>query len=558
MSARFVFALAGLALLAGFAFIPSCAVIPNPQPLNDYIGPSAPTQPTPRETPGTIPPAGSMPATQLGSTEPVTTQPSTQPYGPLNLTVSQAILMALRNNEGLAVQKFNPLITQTNEVTQAAAFDPDFNAIVSGSRSRTDLPVDLGDGNTVKRSESASAALTQFFPTGTTVGLTGNFSIGESSSTTGDIYSPTIGLTATQSLLRGFGLNVNLATLRQARLSTKISQYQLRGFAENLVSQVEQTYWDYALAQRQIEIFEQSLKIAQAQLDETNERIRIGKLADIERAASEAQVALRHEDLIDAESNLQKTRLRLLQLLSPNGGSAFWNRDIITHSPTQAPEVAVEAPEPHVQLAMAMRPDLNEARLQYQSDELQIVKTRNGLLPKMDLFINLGKTGYGDSFGESLRNVTGGQSNNLTVGLNMEYPPLNRAATAADQSAHLSRDQQLESIKNLSQLAELDVRTAMLEVNRLREQVSATAVTRRLQEETLRAEMEKFRVGKSTTLLVGQAQRDLLSSQITEIQAVVNYLKAFADLYRLEGTLLERRGITCPGRKPVDIHKPEY
>jgi len=65
---------------------------------------------------------------------------------------------------------------------------------------------------------------------------------------------------------------------------------------------------------------------------------------------------------------------------------------------------------------------------------------------------------------------------------------------------------------------------------------------------TLTAEQEKFRVGTSTTLQVAQAWRDVLASQINEVQAVINQRKALIELYRLEGTLLERRGIDALGR----------
>jgi outer membrane protein TolC len=95
-----------------------------------------------------------------------------------------------------------------------------------------------------------------------------------------------------------------------------------------------------------------------------------------------------------------------------------------------------------------------------------------------------------------------------------------------------------------------------VEANRLKEQVAATAATRRFQEETLRAETEKFRVGKSTALLVAQAQRDLLQSQIAEVEAVVNDLKALVELYRQDGSLLERRGIAAPGQEPVELPAP--
>jgi len=34
---------------------------------------------------------------------------------------------------------------------------------------------------------------------------------------------------------------------------------------------------------------------------------------------------------------------------------------------------------------------------------------------------------------------------------------------------------------------------------------------------------------------------------------VITYLKTLIELYRLEGSLLERRGITAPGREPVGL-----
>jgi outer membrane protein len=217
-----------------------------------------------------------------------------------------------------------------------------------------------------------------------------------------------------------------------------------------------------------------------------------------------------------------------------------------------SPSIALDDVESHVALAMDMRPDLNQARLLYQRDDLEVVKTKNGVLPKLDLFVTLGKTGYADSFGGSIRNI-GDDNYDAMIGLDVEYPLRNRSSKARQVRAALSRQQAREAIDNLSQLVEVDVRTAYLEIARSQEQVAATAATRRLQEEKLRVETEKFRLGKSTSLLVGQAQRDCVSSQIEEIQAIVSYLKSFIEMYRLEGSLLDRRGISAPGRDPVRL-----
>ena len=167
----------------------------------------------------------------------------------------------------------------------------------------------------------------------------------------------------------------------------------------------------------------------------------------------------------------------------------------------------------------------------YGAGDLQLVKTRNGMLPLMDLFITLGKSGYADSFGSSFTDLDG-DSYDALAGLRIQYPFFNREAKARHRRAQLDLDQAEKSLENLSQLVEVDVRTAYIEVNRAKQQIDASSATRVFNEEKLRIENEKFRVGKSTNFLVSQAQRDLLVSRIAEVEAVANYLLSLIDLYR--------------------------
>jgi len=476
------------------------------------------------------------------------------PQGPLKLGVESAILMAIGNNQSLRVERLNPPMFRTFEEQERAAFDPVLDAQVSYSRTRSERRSPYGGGTTssVSQDLAAQLGLTQFFPTGTTVGLTGTTDISRSSLYSDRFATSRVGLSLTQALLQGFGTGVNLVALRQARLDTQVSEYELRGFAQDLVATAEETYWDYALAERNILIFEDSLKLAEQQLNETQERIRIGKLAETELAAAQAEVALRRENLINARSTLAQTRLRLLRLLNPPG-AGLWDREIVLEKQPAIPEAALDSVEAHVAVALQMRPEINEARLRILRGDLELVRTRNGLLPRLDLFLNLGKSGYADSFGRSADQVHEGKSYDYQAGLTFEYPLGDRAPRARNDRAILGYRQSLESVGNLVQLVQVDVRSAYIEISRAREQVTATAATRKFQEEALRAETEKFRVGKSTSFLVAQAQRDLVVSQISEVQAVVTLLKDLVELYRLEGSLLERRGIQAPGRQPVTL-----
>ena len=479
------------------------------------------------------------------------TSPTATPKNSVEVTVQEAILLALENNRSLRVERFNPLIRHTFEEEERAIFDPLVTAGMSASREREKEPRAGGGFSDETTSEvNAGAGISKFFSTGTTVGVdvsTDN----TRSDVDADEHTTRIGLTATQALLRGRGTDLNLASVRQAEIDTRISQYELRGFTEALVAAVEETYWDFALAKREIEIVTESLKVAEQQLSETEVRIKVGKLPEIELAAIQAEVASRREALINARSTLEQTRLSLLRLLNPSGPN-LWDREVLLRERPALRDLRLDAVNSHVQVALRMRPDMNQARLDVKRGDLEIVKTKNGLLPRMDFFITLGKTGYADSFGDSIKDLDG-KGYDVLAGITFRYFLGNRDARSRHRRALLSQDQSGEALDNLAQLVQVDVRSAYIEVNRAREQVAATAATRAFREATVRAETEKFRVGKSTSFLVAQAQRDLLVSQIAESRAVANYLKAFIQLYRLEGSLLERRGISAPGREPVKL-----
>ncbi len=459
--------------------------------------------------------------------------------GPLSIGIKDAILHALENNHGLSVQRFGPAKYAAFKEQAASAFDPRLTTSFSGSRE--DNYQGAGE-----RMDSTSGAMgvSSMLPTGTHLSI--DVTPGWIDSTlTGEQHTARVGLGVTQPLLRGVGRAANLASVRQAALDIRGSEYELRGFAESLVAQVETAYWNCALAERQIEIVSESLRLAEEQLRNTEERVNVGKLAGIELAAARAEVASRREALISARGALATSRIRLLRLVNPPG-NGLWERKVVLRDVPAPPEGEFDAVRTHVETALRQRPDLNQARLGIERGELEVVKTKNGLLPKLDLFLNLGRTGYADSFGGTFEDL-GGEGYDISAGISFEWALGNRDARAKHRWAVLSRNGAALALENMEQLVQVNVRTSYVTATTAREEIAATAATRAFKEEALRAENEKFRVGKSTTFQVAQAQRDLVASRISEVQAVVGYLKALVDLYRVDGSLLARRGISAPG-----------
>ncbi|OOG27730.1 transporter [Thioalkalivibrio denitrificans] len=476
--------------------------------------------------------------------------PAVTPGRTLELSIENAVYLALRHNRSLSVEQLRPLITGTFEATERALFDPVFFAEASVGRERVVRQLEeVGQVDLITTDRDLlEAGARQRFPTGTEVELSLRSVRSDSTRVEEEQFSARAGITLTQALLRGARVESNLARLRQAELDTLASEYELRGFAEALVADVEQTYWEYVLADRRTEIFAEALAVAEQQLSETRSRIAVGQRPETEETAALAEVALRRQGLINARAQKAAARMRLLQLINPAG--ADWNTEIVLEDTPEPMTFPLDPVDLHVRLSHQLRPELNEARIRARRGELEVIRTRQGLLPRLDLFITLGESGYASAFGRAWRDLDG-PGYDYRLGLRFEVPFGNRAAQAESRRARLTRQQSLEAVANLAQLTALDVQTAWLETERTREQISATRVTRELQEEVLRAEQARFRVGTGTALALAQAQRDLLESQLEEVEAVIRHRQALADLYRQSGTLLMRRGIAAPGDEEV-------
>lgn len=478
--------------------------------------------------------------------EPVQVEAVAAEAGPLELSLERTVMLALARNPDLRVAELGPAVAGAFELVERGAFDPEVFADASlGTEELVESARATGEQFPVRGdTREVIAGVRQSLPSGTDVEL--SVSQDRSASNRAPTQeSARVGLTVTQSLLRGFGPAANLARVRQAELETEASQYELRGFVEALLADAERAYWQYLLAGRRIAIFERSLEFARTQADEASQRVEVGVLPRSELAAFEVEVAVREQALIDARAEKATSRLELLRLVGALGGRGAdsIDREVIATTMPEAEAAPIDDVDDRVALARLIRPDLAESRLRLEQNRLEVIATRRGLLPRLDVFVALGKTGFADSFGQSVDNLSD-ETFDATVGVRFSQSLGRLVARGEQRAAMASRQQAAAAVANLEQLVSYDVRVALNEVERARQQISASATTRRLQARTAEAERDRFEAGAGTSLLVAQAQRDLLEAEIAEVAAVVEYRLALINLYVAEGSLLDRRGIT--------------
>ncbi len=551
-----------------------CAVLPALASCAHYA---------PRYTPDSVAPPPSLEAVPVKATppEPAPAPPETPPPDE-TFTLDAVIRMALARNRELEVRSFDPEITRTAVDEARAAFDPALSATVkygeqntpgvdtqTGGTTTTTSGAQGGDnftealqaaqslvsqlrqlataysGDTVMVNHAnytnADATLSQPLPTGTTLTLSGGFARSNSSALDDPEYSGTWNIGVVQSLLRGFGTDVNLVSLRRARNNDAIGGLAFRDAALQLVERVISKYWELALAQQTLEIRRFSLGLAEEQLRLNEALVSVGKLAGSARVSAQAEVAAQRAVLVDAEAGLATRSLEFRRLLNP--GTAFPEDGEFPEIAVPEPDEEPFPPERSVALARAFRPDLAQARLDVANGDLAVIETKNGLLPRLDAFASYGVNSRGAGAGAWARHLDDTTYEAFEAGLNFSMTLGRRAEKARHLRAKLQAGQAEAALCNLEQLAETEVRAALVEAGRQFAQLAASRQEVAQREKELAVETEEFRLGRSTNLNVLQVQRDLVQAKLAEASARAGYYQARAGLHRAEGTLLTRHGI---------------
>jgi outer membrane protein TolC len=351
-------------------------------------------------------------------------------------------------------------------------------------------------------------------------------------------YTGSLGITYTQSLLKGLGTEASTVDLIVARKSSQKADYTFQQSIIGLVASTEGLYWDMVYAQRDLENKRVSLELAQRQLKENTIRVEVGTMAPIEVTAAEAQVAKAEQDIISAEASLQNARDALMRALYPNGDRPAGLE--LTDGPTLGHILLNE--DGAVKMALERRVELKAARLDLESSQVQERATRNRMLPQLDAFVSYnGKTDSRSGWGTVNSDLTESKFPGYTVGMKFAIPIQNRAAKGSLSMARATTRTSELSLRDQELGVALEVRKALRNVEAAEKGVKAAEKSRFYQEKNLEAERKKFENGMSTNFVVLQTMTNLDQAKSSELNAQIAYAKAVTALEVAVGNLMEAR-----------------
>ena len=492
--------------------------------------------------------------------------------GKLRLTVEDAILLTLLNNTDVRLAR-SPVDQARYRIMAAyAPFDPLLTANTLNQRSLSQATNELqgvGGGSTVSSNQAlntlnqqALVSYTETFQTGTVLSTSFAGSKGDTNNNfyfINPFFNAGWNVQITQPLLRNRGFFPNMAPIRIAQRNASASQDTFEAQVNTTIQQAINQYWSVVLARESLRVADASLKQAQATYEHDKRSLDLGALPPLDIYRSQSEVAQRRVASIQAEYQLKQQEDALRQVIGADLDSYVeaLDLDLVEDPAPVEPLFSIDVPTAQG-LAEQHRPEFTGLREQLAADDISIRLARNNLLPDLELqgIYNpqgVGGTQYDNSvtpplvtpggFGDALSQLFQFSFPTYSVGLTFNFPLRNRAARAVLGEARVAKTSDLYQMRRQEQAVRLDVLNAVHSLEQAKLSISAAKIARDLTQKTVESEQRKYELGTGTIFLVLEAQTELAQTEVSLVQAEVNYQIALVAVDHATGTLLERHRV---------------
>ncbi|MBA3484422.1 MAG: TolC family protein [Pirellulales bacterium] len=339
-----------------------------------------------------------------------------------------------------------------------------------------------------------------------------------------------------------------------ARIRTDIALTDFEAGVRNLMRDVEDAYWELYFSYRDLE----ARKIGQASALETWRRIKAkervggeGGEANTE-AQARSQYFLFRSQVETALTNLFRVenRLRYLMGLTHTDGRLIRPSD----EPTTA-QVHFDWATVHAE-ALTRRVELRKQKWTLKRRELELIASKNLLLPRLDAVGRYRWLGAGDDLigsrngippflddSTAFESLTSGDFQEWEIGLQFAMPLGMRRGMTAVRNAQLAIARERAIMEDMELEVSHQLGDAVRDVD-LNYGVAQTNFNRRAaSEDEVEAVSAIFDVGRATLDLLLDAQRRRAEAESAYYRSLVDYNRAIMRMHFRKGSLLEYNGV---------------
>jgi outer membrane protein len=438
---------------------------------------------------------------------------------------------------------------------------------------------------------SLTYGVQQSFWSGTTVSLGLNSLFNYRQNATTALFNPidtgSLSLNIQQNLLNGFGLAVNKRALHKAQNNLKANDLSFKQQLIATVANVVNLYYDLVNFNDDLKVKQQTVDLDTKLYHDNQRRAELGAIAPIDIIQAEAEMKSAQQDLITQQSQVLQQE-QILKSVITRSGLDDPTIALARIVPTDHIEIPAEEPvipvQDLVKQAIAMRPEVEQQNITLENARLDLLGTKNNLLPTLQAFANFSNVGQGGQavilppsayttgvagfeqltpsqrlvggYGTVLGQIFRRDFPNYSVGFQLTVPLRNRANQADEITNELQLRQQQIQAKQLSNNIKLNVMNAWTALRQARAAYDTAVEARKLQDQTLAGTRRKYDLGTATITDVLVAQRDDTTRQLSEKDAMDQYQRAKTNLQQTLGTILETYDVSFEEAQTGEVSRP--
>lgn len=355
------------------------------------------------------------------------------------------------------------------------------------------------------------------------------------------------GVSLTQTLYSGSAF----AAVKGARGFREINEAALRQRQDEIIDQTRQRFYGALLAQEQVDVLEASVERTQETLNEAELLVAQGVTPKLTRLQAEVQLANQETQLIQSRTAATNARDQLLFTLGLPVTQPVTLRGSLEMPSEAAPYRTVGLLDA-IATAMDERPDVEQARIAIELQEVNKGITRAAYFPTVSATANYGFNGNlpsnrtvvtqtGDFEYETTdRGFFDGSywDPSLSVGIHLNWTIFDGFQTRRRVQQNAIAVEQAEiRHQQVQEAAKLEVAQTLRELEGAEQRVGAQQQNVETAILAYDFAFERLRNGVSTQLDVRQASADLDQSRLLYLQAIHDYLVALSELERATGTI---------------------
>lgn len=316
-----------------------------------------------------------------------------------------------------------------------------------------------------------------------------------------------------------FDFGQTFAAIRAAQARTDSLEADADATRQQIVLEVKQSYFGLLAARRLAGVAEETVRSNEQQLALARGRNEVGFAPRLDVTRSEVQLASAELDRLTARNNVSVAEVTLQNALGVDGPLVFELEDVLAN-PTSVPEAHTA-----LERAYERRPELRSLLAEERAAEQDVAQRWRQLLPTVR-----GNATYGGSASEFPL------EEEWSVGAAVDVPIFDGGLTLSRVSESKAALHSLRfEEQRLRQQVALQVRTALLDVQRTEEAIRVTERATGQARENLELAEGRYQTGVGNVIELVDAQRARASADAEYVSALYDHQIAIATLEQAIG-----------------------